>query len=309
MSRRFFLLIFFYLTPLSLLARDVSVDATLNTNPVAVGDRITLTAKMIHPAGEQIILPSIEQEPFIMVWDSQTTSKPVDKENVETTTRTIFSSFVIGEHRVSTNEIKHVLKDGSVNTIPFPDLLINVVSILSNPPPELADIKPSISLPGVPWIRPLVVLAAIVAAGILLALIIRLLLRRKAAQPVARIIPPHELALNALNALLQRGHIERGEIEPFYVELSAIIRVYLEQRFDLHAPEQTTEEFIRTSSRSVSLSPEHRMLTQSFLEQSDLVKFARYQPGADDMKAAWSAAEKLVRETIPSQVETTGGGR
>ena len=74
----------------------------------------------------------------------------------------------------------------------------------------------------------------------------------------------------------------------------------------LHAPEQTTEEFIRTSSQSNALSAEHRALTQQFLEQSDLVKFARFEPGAGDMTAAWDAAARLVRETVPAPA-TPGG--
>ena len=34
------------------------------------------------------------------------------------------------------------------------------------------------------------------------------------------------------------------EIEAFFVEISAIIRRYLEDRFELRAPELTTEEFL-----------------------------------------------------------------
>lgn len=143
-------------------------------------------------------------------------------------------------------------------------------------------------------------LAVILCVSLLGALLIRWWLTRPKAAPTLRTVPAHELALKALAALKSRGYMEEGKAELFYVELSAIVRLYLEQRFELHAPEQTTEEFIRSSSQSTALSQEHRQLTRDFLEQSDLVKFARFAPGQHDMQFALSAAERLVKETIPS---------
>jgi hypothetical protein len=52
------------------------------------------------------------------------------------------------------------------------------------------------------------------------------------------------------------------------------------------------------------LSAAHRALAAEFLESSDLVKFARARPGAESMRSAFKAAERLVRETIPSALPT-----
>lgn len=283
---------------ISVAARAAEITATLSTNTIHVGDRVTLTLTAIHAANERVVVPSLNREPFIVVWDSQ--SKPVaTKDDLRTTETTVtFSSFVIGEHRISTNQLILLLGESKEENLPFPDLIINVVSILTNPPPSLADIKPPVNLPGHPWLRILWMMLAVVIIAILAALLIRYLLRRPKIAPPQKIIPPHEIALTALNALRERGYIERGEAGPFYVELSAIIRIYLEDRFNLRAPEQTTEEFIRASSQSNALSVEHRQLTQDFLEQSDLVKFARFEPSPDDMTRAWDAGAKLVRETV-----------
>ena len=112
-------------------------------------------------------------------------------------------------------------------------------------------------------------------------------------------IDPYQLAIPALQKLLGPGWIESGHIGPFYVELSGIVRAYLENRYELHAPEQTTEEFIREAGASGLLSPEHRRLVIDFLTQCDLVKFARAEPSSSDMHEAFNAAERLVRETRP----------
>jgi len=302
-----YIVVFFALATLPSMADSFSLNAEVNTNTVFIGDRITLTVKATHDAGEQIAIPSIERDPFILVWDIQTESLESNEKQIESITRYIFSSFVIGQHRISTNPVTRVKADGSEENIPFPELLINVVSVLSNPPPSLADIKPSATLPGQPWLRTLLIILAVIALTAIAALIIRYALKRKPAPQIVRRLPPHDIALSALNALRARGHIEKGEFVPFYVELSAIVRLYLEQRFDLHAPEQTTEEFIRSSTQSSALSPEHRLLTQSFLEQSDLVKFAKFEPGSDDMISAWEAGAKLVRETVAPPTITSGG--
>ena len=65
----------------------------------------------------------------------------------------------------------------------------------------------------------------------------------------------------------------------------------------LRAPERTTEEFLFEVSRDHSLSAEHRELLSSFLQEADLVKFARFQPGVEDMKRALGAAEKFIEES------------
>ena len=281
------------------------LTATLNTNRLLVGDRLVLTITTTHLAEERSLIPSIANEPFIVVWDEQSRREVLDDQRQRTITDITFSSFVIGEHRVATNPVIAVRADGTEEAIAFPELLISVTSVLSNPPPELADIKPPVNLPGHRLRAILTMIAVISLIAAALAWLIRWWLRRPKVAAAQRIIPPHEIAFTALNALRQRGLMEAGQAEPFYVELSAIIRLYLEQRFKLNAPEQTTEEFIRTSSQSAALTLDHQQLTQSFLEQSDLVKFARFAPGADDMQAAWTAAERLVRETIPAP--PTGG--
>jgi hypothetical protein len=74
----------------------------------------------------------------------------------------------------------------------------------------------------------------------------------------------------------------------------------IEARFGLRAPERTTEEFIRDALSSRKLSDAHRDLVAGFLEQSDLVKFARHAPGQADMRNALDSAGLLVRQTTPA---------
>ena len=106
---------------------------------------------------------------------------------------------------------------------------------------------------------------------------------------------PYELAIRAL----QRLREENPPVEEFYTRLSDIVRHYLEGRFYLRAPEQTTEEFLYEVSQNNTLAQEHKDLLAAFLQESDLVKFARHHPEQSDIQRALEAAEKFVRDTQP----------
>ena len=144
-----------------------------------------------------------------------------------------------------------------------------------------------------------------VALGVLLAivLVIWLARRRQPPEPTGETpvpLSPSEIALAALARLRE----ENPAVEEFYTRLSDIVRQYLEGQFGLRAPERTTEEFLYEVSRDDTLSQEHKNLLGSFLQESDLVKFARFRPGTEDRQRAFAAAEKFIRESSSAEVAT-----
>ena len=138
------------------------------------------------------------------------------------------------------------------------------------------------------------------AAGALLALASPFLLRAyRDAQAQRRQASAYEIARGELDALLYGGRpsADREAMDAFYVQLSAIIRRYLENRFALRSPELTTEEFLGEMGRSPDLARGHQQLLRAFLEQADLVKFAAHVPSGDDLSAQIQAAEAFLEET------------
>ncbi len=117
----------------------------------------------------------------------------------------------------------------------------------------------------------------------------------------------YQVACEDLDALLAWGSRPRAEdVEKFYVELSGIIRHYLENRFDLRSPELTTEEFLSIASRSPDLGAAHRGLLREFLSRADLVKFAGLRPGQDEIDESIAAARRFLEETRESTDATVG---
>ena len=106
-----------------------------------------------------------------------------------------------------------------------------------------------------------------------------------------------EVANSELEILLA-GPLPRGEnVSAFFVELSGIVRRYLENRFSLRSPELTTERFLEVVSSSPDLGNEHQLLLRDFLNQCDLVKFAHLVPTPETVRETTHRARRFIDET------------
>jgi hypothetical protein len=139
------------------------------------------------------------------------------------------------------------------------------------------------------------------AGGAVLAALSPLLLRTIAARRVrSRRRAAYEVARGDLDELLYGPRPSTDDpvaVDSFYVTLSGIVRRYLEDRFGLHSPEQTTQEFLEALSRSPDLTRGHQDLLQEFLEGADLVKFAHQLPDLQGMNGSVGLAQRFLEET------------
>lgn len=133
------------------------------------------------------------------------------------------------------------------------------------------------------------------------AMALYLALRRWGARPPPP-LPPEVLALRELDSLVVEEWWAAGRVKEYYYRLTEIVRVYIERKFGLAAPEMTTEEFLRTLSRhQVSLSYDRQQLAE-FLLACDLVKYAAAAPSHEDAAAARTAARVFVSTTAAAAV-------
>ena len=65
----------------------------------------------------------------------------------------------------------------------------------------------------------------------------------------------------------------------------------------MRAPERTTEEFLVELKNSQSLDTAYRDDLKLFMEHCDLVKFARYEPNAEQIGRALEIVEEFVNKT------------
>lgn len=121
--------------------------------------------------------------------------------------------------------------------------------------------------------------------------------RRLQAQASGIEVPPHVKALRALQRLRTAPRTTAAQVDAFYVEVSSVLRVYLEERFALRAPELTTEEFLLGLESGDQLARGHRAELERFLRQCDLVKFAAVVPGENEHLDTFALAQAFVEST------------
>ena len=284
--------------------QNFSISATMSTNQIRIGDIVDVTLTALHRDGTVVGFPDPAKGKDVVVRDVQVATEDLPNGLRRTVQKLRLTSLTVTNHLIGEKAAILISTPAGTITNAYPFLSLEVLSSLA---PGEQDIRPAkgglAQWPAPPsrwmWIA-LAVLAVLAAAFFALR---KFLTTPRTFLHLPPPVPPHQTALEALVALRQKGWIEALKIEPFYVELSAIVRRYLEARFGLRAPERTTEEFIRDALSSRKLSDAHRDLVAGFLEQSDLVKFARHAPGQADMRNALDSAERLVRETMPAAPE------
>ena len=159
-------------------------------------------------------------------------------------------------------------------------------------PDDIYDIRPPFFyLKPLTWLWVLLGLLAAIALGLVLWFLLK-------PQRVMRAKTAYELALERLEKA--RALLNEENPEPYAVFVSETVRNYLGQRFHAPSTRRTTEEFLRQMQADANTPlAAHRDLLRSFLEACDLVKFAHYQPGRDELEKVQERAVSFVTATRP----------
>lgn len=117
-------------------------------------------------------------------------------------------------------------------------------------------------------------------------------------------IPAHETALAALKELDDGKHWQNGRYKYYHSSISEIVRTFIEQRWQIHAMEQTTDEIVNRP-QMLQLAPESLRQLEAFLKLSDLAKFAKLQPLANENEQSMRDAVRFVKEhaDVPEAAE------
>jgi uncharacterized protein YukJ len=180
-------------------------------------------------------------------------------------------------------------------------LLLEVSSVPVNMEEEIKDIKAPIEAPftfreALPWI-----------IGLLLSITIGFVVyyymkKRKKHEPVFKAsakpkIPPHRIALDALDNLKYKKVWQSGLIKDYHTELTDIVRAYISSRFFIHAHEMTTDEIMDELKGTATNDLAKQKIRQTFT-MADLVKFAKMQPLPLEHDTSLNNAIDFVKETM-----------
>ncbi len=148
----------------------------------------------------------------------------------------------------------------------------------------------------------------LIAALLLVALILYLRSRKKTPEEIEAAIPPYELALLRLKELDAKELWQKNKIKQYYVELTGIVRTYIERELHIPALESTTDELIETvtdfnSSSTLDIPEETITKLRRLLKDADLVKFAKFKPLINEIELHRQDARKVIDTMKPKRIE------
>lgn len=196
---------------------------------------------------------------------------------------------------------------GATQIIEADPLEIEVTSELSDQSPRLDQLRPENQPVDLPPARSnkLVWIALAVAVFSLLAVSLALILRKRSNAQLR--LSPRELARLELQQLVESNW---SKIDPkrYFVTLTGIVRRLIESTTGVHAPEQTTPEFLRTIANDPVFDPQVQQRLQEFLESADLVKFAGLQPSDEHIRQSLDHAERFIEADLGSRHDEPRAG-
>jgi hypothetical protein len=292
----------------------ITTTTRLSPDPSHIGDLLTLELIVAFPKDHSVNLPSgLDFSPLELV--------SVEEGEVESTGSDLRQRFTIqlqyfevGEASVPSFPITWIDPANQVHTHHVAPHAFTVESLLAEESePQVRGEDPPVSLEYPDERLAMILLACaggIVLGGALLALWLNL---RGRAKPIVLPppIPAHERALAELDELASErtSLLADGRAQDYYVRLTEIAKRYLEGRFGVDALERTTEEIHETllgprGTMAVNrIHPLDPVELLRFLEDCDLVKFARLSPADEEAESALQNVRDMVQRSRPAVEE------
>lgn len=298
MNLNFRQLIFFFFLSFSFpLFGQVTTSAEIDSTNMLIGDQMALHLMVNHPEGTIVLNPEMNvlEESKIEIlnvtgWDTlQKGVEYVLKKDI------LFTAWDSGYVFIPKIPIPYQSGNqtgvAATNEIP---LMVGVPQIDTT----LAPIKDIIREPQT--FEDFIPMIAVIL-GLLLAVGLFFYFKNRKSEEINKpkpeiILPPHEIALNKLTSLKNEKLWQKGEVKAYQSKLTYIVREYLENRFEVPALENTTDEILR-SLKNTDLSQDWEGKLREMLQMADLVKFAKAQPQADFHDKMMNYAEDFVYKT------------
>lgn len=303
----FFLVLLIFLA-LPLHAQDVHLSVQTDKQSVSIGDWITLHLEVSGPKDLAVTWPSFHEalKDFEIVKQGEPKTVTNDQ-NTTSAVDVVVTKFDEGKYTIPALTIQYSTSK-TRGTVQSNSISIAITGIKVDTSKDIKDIKPPLSL-GISWREVLPYLLGAIAAIVLIWAINYIRKKRKKGekiyQPQIPSRPPHEIALEALRKLEAEKLWQQGRVKEYHSRVSDIVRTYIEQTLSINAMEMTTD-LILSASQISALNQKLKSELQELLERADLVKFAKFQPLANEHEASMKNAVFFVESTMSSREAIAG---
>lgn len=279
------------------------VFSSLDTNAIRIGEQVILTLSADLPKGTSVKFPQLRDSlpggvEIIGSKGIDSTSKLYN--NVKYT----LTAFDSGIYIIPSFPVVFETPGRADITLMTDSLMLKVFTVTVDTTKAIRDIKPIMSAPlTFSEIIPYLILT--MGIILLVALFIYYLWRRKQNKPFLPIIkkpslPPWTIALARFDEIEKTKLWQNGKIKEYYSAISDTLRLYIEMQLNVNAMEMVTGDTLEglreNDIESALISKADRVLTLS-----DLVKFAKEIPLADENADVLNKAREFVLETKPAE--------
>jgi len=301
---RYFILITFSLTLFFALSLNagISIDSRVDKSAVTIGELITYTVEVRRTSDIKVEMPDLGGNLGSFELRNYTVHDPIKMDgNIIEKIDYIISTFDTGEFEIPPLTFGYQAAGDSVTmNLTTKKISIQVESMKPSEAGEIRDVKNPLEL-APSYARYFVWLSIALGAILLISLAIYIYYRKRRGKGLLpeKVEPPrpaHELALEALDNLKASTLLADGHIKKYYIELSIIVRKYIEGRYFVVALELTTDELIQ-ELKEADVERDSIQLIHRFLGVCDLVKFAKYKPNEEIHAQTFEQAYNLIEKT------------
>lgn len=299
-----FLLILFFMPALSLYAQEIKATASTDTTDYLIGDRIKYHLIIDMDKNVYVINPffrdSLKNVDVISLSDptvSETKTGKIIKYEA------VLSRFDSSQITIPPIKIEYrVQRDTTLKSILSNPVTFNVHTLKVSVKEDIKDIKPPIRLFNYMF---LIYIGIVILLLIIGYFVYKKYLKNKK-QPEIKVkeekILSHQLALRKLDQLEREQLWQKGFVKEYHSRITEIIREYFEKQFNLPALELTTTESLELLSKH-PVGRKVLDITSQFLNNADLVKFAKFDPLENVNREMMQQAREIVNQTVLVQKE------
>ncbi|MBN2143792.1 MAG: hypothetical protein JW774_04125 [Candidatus Aureabacteria bacterium] len=275
----------------------IEVEATVSPCVIHIGDIIHYRVKIKASPLLKVEFPDLGVNlTLFSVRNISPKKETMEKDHKVVEQSYEINTFLTGDYIIPPFII-HYGKDKPDQVILSGALYVRVETRLNEASNDIRDIQPPVVFPASEKINN-ILLWSVIPAGLLI-IVLGWYWRSRARGNPEKILSPWENALVKLDELSASSTIEKNNFREYYYRLSDILRHYIEDRFDLMAPERTTEEFIKLMQTRPEFLSSHQQLLKQFLHECDWVKFAKGNPDPVQAQEGIQTVRTFIRETIP----------
>lgn len=303
----FFFVLFVFAVPYQ--GASINITAQVDSSTVLIGKQVNFSISVIQKYGENVVYPVyadtlIDKVEVLRSEFSDTI--PVDENTFEIQQNFLITSFDTGAYMLPVGPFV-INAQGSSDTVYGMPVFLAVETVAVDTTKEFIDIKPPIEAPFqfaelypilkiILWVLiGLVLLAALVYA-------VYYFIKRYKVEEEETIVavpkdPPHETAFRELEILKNEELWQKKLFKQYYSRLTEILRVYIEDKFDVLALESTTDEIILDLKRNTVIDFASVEILEQILKVADLSKFAKAEPGSVQNEQNFSLAYDFISRT------------